>query len=163
MGKKQNSQNNQENAGSNSVVSIKDLSDNHENGILKTTIIKIEKDNVALGQTIDKLYQELDKKDQEIAHLQVLLRGGIPNLSVLPLKVTDEELIALTQLEILKKKAETRELTLEEVKKYDMLVKNKMLAQGKNPPIDADSEKLPTDKDSLLKIVSSKPKTESTF
>jgi cell division septum initiation protein DivIVA len=56
--------------------------------------------------------------------------------------VTDEELIAQVQLERLKYKALEQELTIEEIKKYDLLVKNKRLVEG-NSTFNADYKKLP--------------------
>lgn len=59
--------------------------------------------------------------------------------------VTDEEIIALKQLERLKKLALERELTLDEVKRMDLLVKNKRLAQGNATNINDNKKDLPKD------------------
>lgn len=59
--------------------------------------------------------------------------------------LTDEEIIAVKQLERLKKMSMDRELTLDEVKRMDLLVKNKRLAQGAATNINGDKKDLPKD------------------
>lgn len=143
-------------------ISIVDLADRAELNTLRVKIIQLEKDNVALGQSLDKALNALDKKDAEIKHLQELLHGAVPNVTALTQPISDEEMIALRQLESLKLTAMSRDLTLEELKKYDILVKNKRLAQGNPTTIDADFQKLPENTDELKKLASIKilPKKE---
>lgn len=93
-----------------------------------------------------KLKEQLEQKDKEIAHLKQLLMSYSPlvgQADVAP--VTDEEIIALKQLERLKKTALERELTLDEVKRMDLLVKNKRLAQGNATNINDNKKDLPKD------------------
>ena len=130
--------------------------DNAEVNTLRLKVLQMEKDNVALGEALDKALQALDKKDQEIKHLQTLLSGSAPNLHLFPQNIPDEEIIALQQLESLKLISATRDLTLEEIKKFDLLVKNKRLSQGSPTTIDAEFDKLPTSTDDLKKLASRK-------
>lgn len=85
-------------------------------------------------KTVEKLTGEIQKKDEEIVHLKYLLQQCIPKLKEdFDFKIiSDEEQISLMQLDKLKQKAVKRELTLEETKKFDILVKNKRLSQGKS-------------------------------
>jgi hypothetical protein len=149
---------NQENVSSKpvEVTSIQDMADKAELNMLRLKIIQMEKDSVALGQALEKALNALEKKDQEIKHLQELLHGVTPNVSVFPQHVSDEEIIALRQLESLKLSAMSRDLTLEEIKKFDLLVKNKRLSQGNPTTIDAEYEKLPTNNEDLKKLASRK-------
>lgn len=76
--------------------------------------------------------------------------------SKLKIDYSDEEIIAHMQLERLRMKAMEQELTLEEIKKYDLLVKNKRLSEDKST-INADYKKLPEniDDESLIQIAAS--------
>lgn len=95
---------------------------------------ELAKQCAALSLTIDKAVKTLQEKDEEIAHLKMLLRN-VPTITdsssglVEVLAISEEEEIAQLQLEFLKKKARAGELTLEEVKKFDLLVKNKNLSK----------------------------------
>jgi hypothetical protein len=141
---------------SSKLTSISDLIDSGELNSLRLKVIQMEKDNVAMGQALDKALSALDKKDEEIKHLQTLLGGTAPNITTFPQTMTDEEIIALQQLEGLKIISATRDLTLEEIKKFDLLVKNKRLSQGNPTTIDAEFEKLPSNPDDLKKLASRK-------
>jgi hypothetical protein len=131
------------------LVSIQDMADQAELNTLRIRLLQMEKDSVAMGDALNKALLALDKKDQEIRHLQELLTPFTQH-------VTDEEMIALRQLESLKIIAMSRDLTLEEIKKYDLLVKNKRLSQGSPTTIDADYEKLPSNTEDLKKLASRK-------
>lgn len=130
--------------------------DNAEVNTLRLKVLHMEKDAVALGQALDKALHALENKDQEIKHLQALLAGSAPNLHIFPQNIPDEEIIALQQLESLKLISASRDLTLEEIKKFDLLVKNKRLSQGSPTTIDAEFEKLPNSMVDLKKLASRK-------
>jgi len=69
--------------------------------------------------------------------------------------VTDEELICLQQLEELRMLSDTRKLTLEEIRMYDLLVKNKVQAQENSKMNAALRERAPEDEmsdEELLKL-----------
>lgn len=122
-------------------MSVKDL-DEHK------TVEQLRKENLMLDRelkasllTIDKLLKDLNLKREEISHLQGLVASTVPIL--VPKKIeskedkTDSQLIAETQLSRLKNIALTRQMTLEEVRIYDFLVKNQRIAgtdsdEGKN-------------------------------
>ena len=81
-----------------------------------------------LNKTIQELNKTLQQKMEEIAHLKKLLEHSPAAGVVMPM--SDEEEIASIQLEKIKQISRERKLTLEEVKQYDLLVKNKRLSQG---------------------------------
>lgn len=84
-----------------------------------------------LGYKVAELMDQLEKKTQEIQHLKQLLNGVVPNIGeASPLILTDEEIIADMQIQRLKESSMTRELTLDEVKRLDLLIKNKRLVRG---------------------------------
>jgi hypothetical protein len=123
---------------------------------VQTTVVeKFEQDNVSLAQEIINLKQQLSEKTKHIQHLEDILKHTVSSYSPVFNEVTDEEMIALKQLERLKEAAQIRPLSLEEVRIYDLLVKNKRLAQGKETGI-IDTVKLPQDKKELIKIAAKK-------
>jgi len=131
--------------------------DNLEYTVLKRRVAELEKHNVALGETVDRFTKALDEKDQLITHLQSMLGGTVPLLTGTNVNLSDEEIIAELQLQRLKTKAQHSELTLEETKKFDLLVKNKRLAQGSATSsfIDVnDAPRTPNNRKTLLSIAS---------
>lgn len=140
------------------IVTIHDIS---EKFVQATVIDKFEQDNIRLSQELQDLKKQLKEKDSKIEHLELMLKS-IANPTYMPIlpEVTDEEMIALKQLERLKEAAQIRPLSLEEVRIYDLLVKNKRLAQGSATDI-MDTVKLPQDKKELIKIASKKIKDDS--
>ena len=79
-----------------------------------------------LNKTLFELNKTLQQYVAENAHLKKLLEGSTNLIS----PISDEEEIAIAQLERIKQISRERRLTLEEAKIYDTLVKNKRLAQG---------------------------------
>ena len=111
---------------------------------------------VELSQRILQLENTIKGKDQEIAHLRDMLDKMVPQIDsfeAAPVMPTSEEIIALKQLDLIQQDANSRRLTLEEVKIFDILVKNKRLAQGKATDT-VDMVKLPKEKAQLIKIAS---------
>lgn len=125
-------------------------------------IKKLEENNVALQQMINELNHQLKQKTEEIQHLMNMLNASVPTIGeATPIIPTDEEVIAEFQLKALKAAAMVRDLTLDEVKRYDLLVKNKRLAQGAATTIDGQAKKpLVADRTTLIQIASSKLKGE---
>lgn len=147
------SKNTSNNQSPDSVATIHELADK----FVQTTVVsKFEQDNIRLSEQIQELKNLLQDRDDKIKHLESLLTG-IPSYGVIIPDVTDEEMIALKQLERLKEAAQIRPLSLEEVRIYDLLVKNKRLAQGSATDI-MDTVKLPQDRKELIKIASKKIK-----
>lgn len=103
---------------------------------LKREITSLKRENHAAIATIDKLLKDLNKKSEEIKHLQSLVSQTVPVIKKetekIDLNITPEEEIAALQLERLRAAARIRPLTLEETRMYDLLVKNKRLAQDES-------------------------------
>ena len=103
---------------------------------LRREFVSIKRENTAAMKTIEKLLKDINKKNEEISHLKELLSKSVPVVqSPTPKnenKISPEEEIADLQLAKLNQIAKTRSLTLEETRMYDLLVKNKRLAQGKS-------------------------------
>jgi hypothetical protein len=125
---------------------------------LADSYLKLEKQAVALSNTINDLLKQLEYKEEEITHLKQLLSGSVPIIGeAIKLEVTDEELIADIQLRKLKDSAKIRELTLDEIRKFDLLVKNKRLAKGDATTIEGSNlNKKQLPKPELLKLASKK-------
>lgn len=150
---------------SNSILSIDELikktSDSEvlENHY-KKQIKQLEERCLGLAETVDKCIKSLESKEEEITHLKMMLSKMTPVIGeAIMINPTDEELIADIQLRKLKENARTRELTLDEIKKFDLLVKNKRLAQGNATTIE-EKKGLPKDtpKDKLLGLATKKLK-----
>lgn len=127
---------------------------------LEQKVKELENKCFALHQTLDQFVKAVEEKEEEIAHLKHLLYKGVPIIGEpVAINISDEELIADIQLNKLKTDAKTRKLTLEEIKIFDLLVKNKRLARGDATDIPGKpKEDKIKDKDpkTLLKIASKK-------
>ena len=89
------------------------------------------KDISVLNKEMEALKNQLKEKDREIASLKSAPRP-IDN-SISRLDVSSEQVIAETQLKLLEEKALSgHPLSLEEIRIYDLLVKNKRLATGES-------------------------------
>lgn len=97
-------------------------------------IMKLEKDNTSLGESLSKASEKLIELQQEIVNLKAMLFQQNSNITGIVAPMSDEELIADLQLRILAERAKKGELNLEEIKRYDLLVKNKKLAREKEEP-----------------------------
>lgn len=140
------------------LVSIQEISENSKENQLKTQILKLEDKCIALSQVIDSLLKQNETKEEEISHLKAMLGKTVPVIGENPIaiNITDEELIADIQLRKLKEQARSRELTLDEIRKFDLLVKNKRLAQGNATEIEGRSLPKQLPKNQLLQIASKK-------
>ena len=139
------------------TLSIKEISENSKENQLITQILKLEDKCSALSQVIDSLLKQVESKEEEISNLKSALDRSVPMIGeAIAINISDEELIADVQLRKLKEQAKTRELTLDEIRKFDLLVKNKRLAQGNATEIN--SKVLPKElpKTQLLQIASKK-------
>lgn len=113
---------------------VADLTEIKELDQLKREFEMLKRENNAALKTIDKLLKDLNKKNEEIKHLQGLINQTVPVIVPEQKKLTKkaskpEQEIADAQLELLRNASQIRPLTLEEIKMYDLLVKNKRLAQ----------------------------------
>ena len=146
-------------------LDIHELGANAKENVLKTDLLRLESKAVALSMTIDQLLAKLESKEEEITHLKQLLMAGTPAIGEPSKLITsDEEVIANLQLDILKRAAYQRDLTLDEIRKFDLLVKNKRLAQGNATTINVDKLPKDTPKDRLMQIALKKiePKGDNT-
>lgn len=109
----------------------------------ESKVTSLEVENRNLYEMIGKLKKDLDHSNAKLKHLEELLKSTQENKEQSNLSpISDEQTIAEVQLNILKQKALFGELSLDELKKYDILVKNKNLSKGQSP-INAKSERLP--------------------
>lgn len=139
------------------TIDIHQLSDNARENALKTDLIRDKGLIEGLTQTVDSLLKKLQEKEDEILQLKQMLFTTTPTIGEINvLTVSDEEYIALQQLQKLKDNARLRELTLDEIKKFDLLVKNKRLAQGNATTINADKLAKDLPKDRLMAIAAKK-------
>lgn len=88
------------------------------------------------------LLDSIDKKNKEIEHLKSLLSSQVPTVSGGLVTVDNEGMIAELQLQKLKQAAQSRDLTLEEARKFEIFSKVKQNA-NKVKPIEAKYSKLP--------------------
>ena len=81
---------------------------------------------VALKSAVEKI-QTLEK---EVQHLQELLVASVPLVSN-PIIVSHEQALLEAQINLIHQRALDKELTLEETKRLDLLIKNLNLIRGK--------------------------------
>lgn len=103
---------------------------------------------------IEFMRLQLKEKEDELSRANMLLNKLDVMNVVRPL--SDEEEIASIQLEKIKNISRERALTLEEVKIYDLLVKNKRLAQGEVTDINGNKNLNSMAKKDLIKIAAKK-------
>lgn len=130
---------------------------------LKRELVSLKRENVAALKTVDKLLKDLNLKSEEIKHLQSLVQQTVPVIkkeTALDFNVTPEEEIASLQLDRLRAAARTRTLTLEETRMFDLLVKNKRLAQDESTINLSKAHYRDVTTDSLLQIASKKDEDE---
>lgn len=132
------------------VVNIHDMAQS----AVSQSYLELEQKALGLSKTIDQLLNKLEEKEKEILQLQNLLNS--PSEIDVVQHVTDEELIADVQLNKLKDAAKVRELTLDEIRKYDLLVKNKRLAQGDPTTINGENLLKKKSKPELIKLAAKK-------
>lgn len=79
-------------------------------------------------KTIEKLCKQIEILKEKTTHLENILKQVVkPGLVA---DVSQEELICIEQIDIIKNRSSQRELTTDEVKKLDLLIKNlKLLRQ----------------------------------
>jgi hypothetical protein len=144
---------------SNTAISVTELA-NKMQFSQDQKIKELENKCFALNETLTKFVKALEDKEEEIAHLKHLLYKGVPIIGeAIAINISDEELIADIQLNKLKVDAKIRKLTLEEIKIFDLLVKNKRLARGDATDIPGkpkDDRIKSKDSNTLLKIASKK-------
>ncbi len=111
-------------------------------------------------ELINQLKQEIELVKQENDHLKQLL-SSVPKGAIIHSNpMDDEELICIEQIKKLKEQSRNRELTLDEVKKLDLLHKNLKIKRD-NSIIDIKPTKQKSlSSDKLLAIVAKKSDTD---
>jgi hypothetical protein len=141
------------------VVNIHEMATSAAEQHLAQSYINLEKKAIALSETINNLLKQLDSKEEEIQHLKQLLNSSTPIIGeAVRLEISDEEAIADIQLRKLKENGRLRELTLDEIRKFDLLVKNKRLAKGDATTIEGKHTSIPSNPNELIKLASKKIK-----
>lgn len=104
-------------------------------------------------QAILQLMAKNKQLESEIVHLKELLVNSTPLLvsdsKVERIIVTPEEALIERQIDMIQQRAYSTELTLEDTKKLDLLIKNKRLAKEQSTTINGESKKV--EKKSLTK------------
>lgn len=100
----------------------------------ETQVKALEEKCIILSKALDEMTKKLKTKEEEILHLKFLLNSKVEGSGgVLDVKPpSEEELIIEAQIRMLKTGALQRELSLDEVKRFDLLMKNKKLIKEKN-------------------------------
>lgn len=98
--------------------------------------------NVVLNQFNNSLMKKLEEKDAEISHLkQLLLSGSAPIIGSEGLVQASVELqMVESQLRKLQEDTMLRLMTLDDVKRLDLLIKNKNLLESKPTTIEGKSK-----------------------
>ena len=107
----------------------------------KTTVEKeqfITKQHTA----ITSLMAQNRKLSAEVDHLKELLLNVAQAPKVERIIITPEEALIERQIELINNRAFNQELTLEDTKKLDLLIKNKRLFQEQSTTIQGESKKL---------------------
>src|SRR5271165_5537908 len=116
-----------------------------------TSNFKLQVENLALRKEIEKLTEVIASLNSKLSHTT-------PNAPIISndSNISDEEIIAISELKKLQDRSSSgKELTLEEIKKYDILVKNKRLVQNQEDSTQKDN--LPDlQDDNLILIATSK-------
>lgn len=117
--------------------------------IYKEFKTSVEKEQFVLKQheTIELLVTKNKQLTEEIEHLKKLLVESVPILPqqnlVSKIVQTPEEYVIESQIEIIQSRSYGQELTLEDVKKLDLLLKNKNLIKLRDPAtIQGESKKI---------------------
>lgn len=120
-----------------------------------------DKQYIALQKAAEKIQQ----LESEVDHLKTLLMNTTALIPKTEFEISDEEVICDLQIARLKERSLQQELTLEETKKLDLLIKNKRLAKEQSTTIVADSKnKIDTSeytKSQLIQLAAQPIKNES--
>jgi hypothetical protein len=108
---------------------------------------------------MEKLCKQIENLKERNTHLENILksmtRSGIVS------DVSSEELICIEQIDIIKNRSSQRELTTDEVKKLDLLIKNLKLLRQESTVIMSSQSYRSLDEGDLLSIAGSNDNTEA--
>lgn len=124
----------------------------------------MQRELTAAMKTITNLLEELAATKENVKHLEEMLkRAPLPVIrrdNRITQVATPEQQIATTQIERLRIASEQRSLTLEEAKLFDILVKNKRLADDKSTANVSRGTYRDVDDIELMKLVGDAPNPE---
>lgn len=101
-------------------------------------------------KTIEQLCKQVEVLKEKNTHLENVLKQIVkPGLVA---DVSQEELICIEQIDIIKNRSSQRELTTDEVKKLDLLIKNLKLLRQESTVIMSKSSYRALPEDELLSI-----------
>lgn len=83
-------------------------------------------------ELIENLIEQNKSLTEKIKHLETLL---LNRPSAVKIEISSEELICMEQIDILRSKSSSRELSLDEVKRLDLLVKNLRLIREESTEV----------------------------
>lgn len=89
--------------------------------------------------TLSTLIEKNKQLEEQVAHLKEMLTEAMPLISTEKIIVTPEEALIDQQIKILNDRSLGRELTLEDIKKLDLLIKNKNILKEETKTIEAAS------------------------
>lgn len=95
------------------------------NSLMKKSKKDLEQYTSAQDAVIIKLQKENELLKQKLSHLENLLIAKTNTIS-------PEELICIEQIDVIKQKSSQRELSLDEVKRLDILIKNLRLIKDQS-------------------------------
>lgn len=114
----------------------------------------LQKDLQSYYKTVERLSKENSALRAEVAHLKDLLTATAPLLTKdVKIEVPKEQAACEIQLQMLHEKSKTRELTLEETKRLEILIKSLYLIKDKSTGITIDNSSS-LSVDSLTEIAS---------
>jgi len=133
------------------IIDIKNLHKEFKEEAEKNKFLEVQ------NKTIIELNNKISKQEEEIKHLQLLLTNTtqiIGENRIERIIKTPEEALIDGQIEILQSRSLGQELSLEEVKKLDLLLKNKILIKKDNAgnTLEGRSKQLPYSNSQLLEL-----------
>lgn len=136
-------------------MSKKTITDLHQKFEDSFELIKLQKENYALNETIDKLLKEID----------CLKSSPVPKVEnkLIKIHTTPEEEILDQQIMRLRQASQTRMLEVNEAKMLDLYIKNKRLLEEKST-INADFSPLTSDNmtnEQLFQLIESQKNVSS--
>jgi hypothetical protein len=113
---------------SSDVLDVKALKKQYKSA---TKSKELEVFSEAQQKLIEQLQTENNQLKEKLSHLETVMR----NSKLAAQRLSPEEIICMEQIEILKSKSVNRELSLDEVKRLDLLVKNLRLIREQSTQV----------------------------
>lgn len=126
---------------------VKDMSEKFK------SVVELKKYSDDLFRKLEACTQTIIKQKEEIEHLKGLLNGSAPVLNLVSgHNIPPAQLLCEMEILRLQKTAETRALTIEEAKRFDIYNKNLQTILKDVKTDDDDSHKVEFDESSLISI-----------